>query len=233
MLTPELRQEIFEVTKAHWEHAVQGDVFVGIAAGKEIGHRIADHVDDETTKLLVSRFDCAHQMKSTGAGMPRSMGDVWVKSNGIYNPINIKAGETGKNGQPNMVSLKKLLRALLARQLDSYYLLIVKGTFLSSGHTVAVYLVDLLDYLDFTVFDSGPGQIMMKEQQFYDAVARGYTPPNRSLQDKAEILYEMLVDADRRLIENRIKARRSLELALEKFPQALDRAIDQREFHLR
>src|SRR5579862_5705749 len=142
--------------------------------------------------------------------MPRSMGDIWVLSNGIYNPVNIKSGELGKQGQPNMVSLKKLLRALLLRQIDSYYLLLVKMK-LGASPQATVYLVDILDHLDVTTFDSGPGQIMLKERLFYQRMADGATPPILTLDEKIAKLFEMLEDADRRLLENRQKVQRTIQ----------------------
>ena len=48
------------------------------------------------------------------------MGDIWIKADGIYNPVNIKAGIVTA-GMPNIVSLAKLLTRLLKHQIDSYY----------------------------------------------------------------------------------------------------------------
>ena len=54
------------------------------------------------------------------------MGDLWLGSSGMYNPINVKAGVYGVGGQPNLVSLAKLTDGLLDHVIDSYYLLFVK-----------------------------------------------------------------------------------------------------------
>ena len=144
------------------------------------------------------------------------MGDVWLFDNGIYNPINVKAGEAGKNGQPNMVSLTKLLDALLSHEIDSYYLLIVKMQIaglptaaeiplrLDAAHIVPhVYFVDMLEYLDFITFDAGPGQAMLKERQFYDAFDRGEKRPLLNVTQKVTQLVALLEDGDKRLIANR------------------------------
>lgn len=117
---------IQNATTAHWQTRLQTSEFRRLASGKEIGHRIADLVDEETTSLIAQSFPTKRQRRRDGTVMSRSMGDIWVLSNGMYNPLNVKAGEADRNGQPNMVSLKKLLRALLLHQIDSYYLLIVK-----------------------------------------------------------------------------------------------------------
>lgn len=206
-----------ERTEAYWNAEVRSDEFQALAQGKEIGHRIADFVDERTTAMLREAFPTRQELGTNGRPRPRSMGDVWIQSQGIYNPVNVKAGEAGKNGQPNMVSLTKLLDTLLARQIDSYYLLIVKMRIEGFPATAEVpdealeraeivpnvYLVDMLDYLPFVTFDSGPGQAMLKEKQFYDAVDSGWVPPEQPLAEKVRLLVELLEDGDRRLIVNR------------------------------
>lgn len=192
--------KILELTRDFWQIEITKPSFHSLAMGKEIGHRIADKVDDQTTSIIAKNFDTKTQLKKNGTSMPRSMGDIWVRAsnNQIYNPLNVKAGETDKHGQPNMVSLKKLLRTLLLRQIDSYYLLIVKMR-LNDPVTVSVYLEDLLDYLDYVAFDSGPGQIMLKERQFYEAVDNGVVPTAMTMDDNIKRLLRLLEDADRRL----------------------------------
>lgn len=146
----------------------------------------------------------------------------------------LEARDPNKNPQPNMVSLKKLLKALVNHQIDSYYLLIIKVRADGNGDfTADVYLVDLLDYIDFATFDSGPGQIMLKEAAFYSAVAMGYEPPKRTLLEKIEILASMLDDADRRLIENRTIARERLAVMLAEYRESIDKPINQEAFHLK
>lgn len=198
---------------------VRTEEFRALFSGKEIGHRIADYVDERTTQMLEESFTAVHELDSAGRVRARSMGDLWLQSGGIYNPINVKAGEAGKNGQPNMVSLTKLLDALLRHQIDSYYLLIVKMR-LSSVPASAevpesrltpdeiaanVYLVDMLEYLDYITFDAGPGQTMLRERQFYEAADSGWRPPKQTIGNKVSRLIDLLEDGDRRLIENRRK----------------------------
>ncbi len=167
MLTQSEMSFIRRLTEDYWFAEVQEPEFMRIAAGKEIGHKIGDMVDEKTTQLLkdCGKFTILHQ-QSGGAAASRSMGDLWVEADGIYNPVNIKAGEYGKNGQPNLVSLKRVLTALADCLIDSYYLLIMKIGRSDSGFLPHVYFVDMLDFLDYTVFDSGPGQMMLKEAHF-------------------------------------------------------------------
>lgn len=210
MITPSDLKVIEELTRKFWEQQVKTEEFHGLFQGKEIGHRIADYVDERTTAMLEKEFEVVHEVDSQGKKRARSMGDVWIKSGGIYNPVNVKAGEAGKNGQPNMVSLTKLIDAILSEEIDSYYLLIVKME-LSIGKddgriiTPRVYLVDMLDYLNFITFDSGPGQSMLKEKQFYDAFASGFQPEALTLAQKLQKMIDLYEDGNRRLLENRQK----------------------------
>jgi len=131
--------------------------------------------------------------------------------------INIKAGEYGKSGQPNLVSLKRVLVALANCLIDSYYLLIMKVERTESGYEPHVYFVDMLDFLDYTVFNSGPGQMMLKEAHFYPAVDALYSEgryapePILSLSEKVEKLYATLERADQQLYSDRERKRAQIQ----------------------
>lgn len=231
MIENAMLQQIHDLTWRYWQERTQEPAFLQLASGKEIGHRIADMVDEQTTALIEDSFPTKRQRKRDGSIMPRSMGDIWVLSNGIYNPVNVKAGEAGRNGQPNMVSLKKLLRAILLHQVDSYYLLIVKMR-LSADIGADTYMVDILDYLDFVAFDSGPGQIMLKERQFYHFVDSGGIPAAISMDDKIQRLFGLLEDADRRLLENRARVLATIQEMRATYLANRDRPIDQAGLNL-
>ena len=164
-------------------------------------------MDDNTTALLTLAYPYAtkQQHDKQSRQVKRSMEDIWLKCSEIYHPINIKTGVSGRGGAPNMVSLKKVLRALLLCQIDAYYLLMVK---LELGKPIrcAVYFVDMLDYLDYVSFDSGPGQIMLKADAFFAAMERGECPAQRTMQQKVQKLLDLLEDSVRRLVTNRQKA---------------------------
>jgi len=207
-------KSVESLTREFWQAQVATDEFQKLFQGKEIGQRIASYVEENTTKMLGNSFDVMREVDYKGKKRSRSMGDFWVKSNGMYNPVNVKAGEAGKNGQPNMVSLTKLIEAILDEEVDSYYLLIVKmdrlkmpsvaarSEFLITPH---VYLVDMLDYLQYITFDSGPGQAMLKEKLFYEAYRSGNIPPTLTLAAKLAKMIDLYEDGNRRLIENRVK----------------------------
>jgi hypothetical protein len=83
------QQTILSLTTAFWTQEITTPEVAAIASGKEIGHRIADLVDDKTTALLETHLTAQRQRKADGSVAPRSMGDIWIHSNGMYNPINV------------------------------------------------------------------------------------------------------------------------------------------------
>ena len=107
------------------------------------------------------------------------------------------------NGQPNLVSMQKLLDYLLNRWIDSYYLLVIKFDISASTVTHKLTLVDMLDWLEFVTYDAGPGQIMLRERDFIAAYDSGDIPPERSVPEKAEMLFELFEQKLTALFENR------------------------------
>ncbi len=197
-----MQNKIVRLTNEHWTAHVQDAGFAELVSGKEPGHRMADYVDDRTTALLKVHLDTRQEGKPDGSPRKRSMGDVWVHSGGIFNPVNIKSGEQGMNGQPNLVSMQKLLDYIFHFWIDSYHLLIIKFD-LAETITHKVFLVDLLDWTDFITFDAGPGQIMLREKDFYDAHDSGYSPQKRPIAEKVESLFTRFEQGVRSLFANR------------------------------
>lgn len=196
------QMKIEALTATFWGQHVGDKGFQEITRGKEVGHRIADYVDDRTTALLKVSFDTRYEADGRGKLRKRSMGDVWLAGNGIYNPVNVKAGLQDMNGQPNLVSMQKLLDYILNHWIDSYYLLIVKFALGDSIRHKAV-LVDMLDWLDFIAYDAGPGQIMLRERDFYEALAAGHRPAHRSMPEKVDHLFSRFESGVDSLIRNR------------------------------
>lgn len=202
MLSNETMDEIFSKTKRYWEREVKKPDILSIAKGKEIGHKLADIVDEKTTALLTVEFTTTHQRDARGLKRARSMGDLWLKDEGIYHPINVKTGIVGSEGQPNLVSLKKVLSAIMSRQIDSYYLLIVKMDIQADSIAPSIYFIDMLDWLDCVTFDSGPGQMMLKAVHFF----KDYSPRKSGDSDikaKVQRLMELYESGEKRLRENR------------------------------
>lgn len=213
MLSAETLTSIQSETLAYWKGEVQKPEIIGIAKGKEIGHKLADLVDEKTTALLTVKYLTKHQRDAKGHRRSRSMGDLWLHDNGIYHPVNVKTGIVGAEGQPNLVSLKKILRAIMARQIDSYYLLMVKMHIRTRRIDPSVYLVDMLDWLDYVTFDSGPGQMMLKAVKFFDAFDAKKVKL-LGIKDKVRRLMDLYEDGERRLKANR---KRDLERYKQEF----------------
>ena len=214
-----LQKRILRLADSHWKRHVQDSGFAEIVDGKEPGHRMADYVDDKTTALLKVKLDTRYEGNVNGSVKKRSMGDIWVRStSNIYNPINIKSGLQGMRGQPNVVSMEKLLNYLFRCWIDSYYLLVVKFDISErSNITHRTYFFDLLDWTDFITYDAGPGQIMLKEQDFYDAYDSGSALPRLSIQKKMERLFSLFEQQMEALFQNRRKRLLRQHKQLEQF----------------
>ncbi|MBN1394044.1 MAG: hypothetical protein JW959_03350 [Pirellulales bacterium] len=89
MLEKATGSKIIQITDAWWGKHVREPTFSALVTGKEPGHRMADYVDDKTVSLLKVEFDTRYEADSRGRVRRRSTGDVWIRSNGIYNPINV------------------------------------------------------------------------------------------------------------------------------------------------
>jgi hypothetical protein len=215
-LSAKLQKQIESQTRNFWTEHVGDSGFQEITRGKEVGHRIADYVDDRTTALLKVDFDTRYEADSSGSPRKRSMGDVWIADGNIFNPVNVKAGLQDMKGQPNLVSMQKLLDYILNRWIDSYYLLIVKFS-LGSPIRQRTVMIDLLDWLDFAAYDAGPGQIMLKESEFFEALDDRRTPVRSTMQDKVDRLFEKFEYGVKSLIENRQKRLHRQRKQVEKF----------------
>ena len=220
------QSRIKSLTNAHWAEHVTDAGFAELTAGKEPGHRIADYVDDRTCALLKINLDTRYEGDRSGRIRKRSLGDIWVRSQGIYNPINVKSGLQDMRGQPNVVSMQKLLDYILRRQIDSYYLLIVKFS-LSTSISHKLYFIDVLDWIDFVTYDAGPGQIMLREQDLYEELEAGHNPARRTIFEKVDTLFNLFESQLRSLFVNRQKRldrQRQMSRQFQRAPFAVDQS---------
>ncbi len=204
MLTANMIRRVTDETLMYWQREVRQQYFIELAKGKEIGHKMADLVDEKTTALLTVKHRTKYEYNSNGQRRARSMGDVWLLDGNIYHPVNVKTGVVGSEGQPNLVSLKKVLSAIIERQIDSYYLLMVKMVIRDDAGDIepSVVFTDMLDWLSYTTFDSGPGQMMLKAKAFFAA----YNPTmvqTRTISEKVSDLFTLYKEGERRLRVNR------------------------------
>ncbi len=230
MLENTTHKKILDLTNRYWKKHTKETTFSRLVSGKEPGHRMADYVDDKTVSLLKIEFDTRYEANSRGQIKRRSMGDVWIHSNGMYNPVNVKSGEQLKNGQPNVVSMQKLLDYIFKRWIDSYYLLIVKFH-LGNSIEHKAYLIDLLDWLEFIAFDAGPGQIMLREADFYQAHESGIRPRSSDISSKVEKLFSIFERGMRNLLTNREKRLQRQRGLFQAFATAGEFTIDQSEMN--
>lgn len=234
MIEEAIQRKLRSACEVFWAKHMKTSAFKTRVAGKESGHKIADWVEDETTQHIEKTYDpglsgqesiVGYQRDKKNNPVARGIGDIWIYSNGIYNPVDIKTGTItntqGKaiRGSPNLVALKKLLTAICERKIDSYYLLIVR--FDLRKVSPLVHFVDLLDCLDYVRFDSGPGQIMLKQKNFYEAFDNNGVKSNTiGLEEKIKKLSEILKKGNAGLIENRKNTAKHLKEIAEKFNES-------------
>lgn len=232
MIEKAIQEKLRSVCQDYWAALMKKEEFQDRVTGKESGHRIADWVEEKTAQLIEDTFRKDYDSVSDGEKpivgyqrdkkdnpVDRGIGDIWIYSKGIYNPVNIKTGIiTDTQGQPNLVSLRKLLTAICERKIDSYYLLIIR--FDLKEEEPVVHFVDLLDCLEYVHFDSGPGQIMLKQKDFYDAFVHSKATSNTiKLIEKAKKLLEMFKEGNVKLAENRKDAEKNLEKIVSQFDE--------------
>jgi len=213
MIDKATRLKVQKIVEEFWSKKaeVDGDFKRLLSGTGEVGHSIAAFVQADTIEELSEKgVEIGIQTnKASGKPLKRSFGDFWIRSNGIYNPVNIKAGEFDKNGQPNLVSLSRLLSFLLHEQVDCYYVLIIKISQVSVKDKMRfiphVYFVDMLDYLDYVSYNAGPGQLMIKEKEFYKALESGKTTKHLSVDERVLKLASIFQEGLDRLILDRRK----------------------------
>jgi hypothetical protein len=210
MLDEAVQKDIIRTTQAFWdEQCFRPGLRNRMKRKKEKGQGLANWVEEKTVDMLEDAFDESAAFQRSivkgKARRDRSMGDIWIESDGVFNPINVKtgvkvSGEPSK-GQPNLVSLNKITDALLNRWIDSYYLLFIHFV---DGRppTAQVSLVDLFWIMEaYASFNSGPGQLMLK--------ARDFDRPPRSIykvKDAGEALAYLVAkreDGNYKMIEKR------------------------------
>jgi hypothetical protein len=144
--------------------------------GKESGHSYASPMEDLVREILIEKLGAKKSSKD------RSLADVYLDDN----LINVKFGspkmqKSGKPkyGQPNMCAMKRIMKNFYQDStIDSYYIIKVN---LNAGN-YSIHVFDMLDYIDYLTWNSGTGQIMLKENEFYKDVDTFV--PNFTLEEK-------------------------------------------------
>jgi hypothetical protein len=223
------QRRLLATLEREWDTEVASSEFKRLCRGKERGHRIADRVEERTVEFIrADGFPVAFQHGLDKKGpSDRSMGDIWLLSGSppIYNPINVKAGIASGSGQPNMVALEKLTKAILNHEIDSYWLLLIRIDASLAELTASMMLINIFDYLDLMAFDSGPGQLMLRSKLFYDYIQAGGKPSPLTLSETVRRLVEIRHDGDARLFQNRRRKLAQLKKKEETFDA--ERPVDQ------
>lgn len=220
MLSNEKKTQIISLVTEYWNDQLF-PLLGETLSGKEIGHKIADIIDEKTTSLLHAQMEAGFERDGKGSPRSRSMGDIWIKDGGIYHPMNVKAGITGSEGQPNMVSMHKLLNNLIKGVIDSYYILYVKVSLEGEKPQAKITLVDLLDIIPYLAFDAGPGQIMLKSKRFFELYNESSIDlANTSVSQKTKLLFELMIDGEERLIKNRAKRLEAIRIHMNAYKDA-------------
>jgi hypothetical protein len=163
------------------------DVF--LFEGKEKGHSNASPIEDVISDILVSNLNAK---KAVGS---RELGDVYINDNFI----NIKFGDEGF-GQPNMCSMNRIMKKFVeSNEIDSYNIIKVKMT--NDAYSIKVF--DMFDYIDYITWNSGTGQIMLKEAEFYRNI--DLEIESISIEEKKKKIAELYIKGQNEHINLRIK----------------------------
>ncbi len=175
MLTNDKIQSIKQIIQS--DDRFQSKITEAISyTGKESGHSYASPMEDLVREILIEKLGAKKSSKD------RSLADVYLDDN----LINVKFGspkmqKSGKPkyGQPNMCAMKRIMKNFYKDStIDSYYIIKVN---LNAGN-YSIHVFDMLDYIDYLTWNSGTGQIMLKENEFYKDVDTFV--PNFTLEEK-------------------------------------------------
>ncbi|HEV3047800.1 MAG TPA: hypothetical protein VGY13_10620 [Solirubrobacteraceae bacterium] len=222
MLDRATQRRVIRTTEQIWTAGGRdAELDEALRGGSVSGRDVAKWVEKLTTTELKAAFGAraTFEIKKDGTRSKSSIGDIWIKGGGIFNPINIKTSvisPRGAGGSPNIVALKKVTAGVFKRQIDSYYLLFVHLVN-EQPPSVRVRLVDLFHIVrDYVRFDSGHGQLMLNAKKFHD-----HPPPPKyaAVEASAALAYlqEIRADGNRRLAANREKDLRTMTAAMAGF----------------
>jgi len=155
---------------------------------KEPGHSFHGPFEAKLVEKLIEADSDFTEPEET-----RSSDDVKYK---ITNWFNIKFGYD-KNGNPNICSMKRLFKYLHEGLIDSYYILSV------DAFGPVYQLFDIYDYLDYTNFNYGTGQLMLKEGRFKEVYNFNETF-NLTREEKIIKIADMMhVECERHIIQKK------------------------------
>ena len=181
---------------------------------KEAGHSMASQIEDKCYEILIEKgYNLLKEMDKNGKPLDRSFSDFILYNDGYSYNINVKFNNSEKPGQPNICSCNRMMDQFSDEKFNSYYILKVKYN--NKTGNLNVYFVDIFDFASCLTFNSGTGQIMLKEKQFYEAYDSNQTKP-LSTTERMDFTYALYQTENEKHIKLRTKQgnERKQQLAL-------------------
>ena len=203
MLSKDLIKDFEKQIDDFWkEEIIHNDDFVDMLQRNEAGHGLANYIESTTIRQLKEIAKERYQIKNEIN--KRSMGDFWIQetNSDFYTPINIKTGI--ETGSPNIVSINKIIDSIYNREIDSYYLFIIKFKLQKSKWLVEICkILNLFDILDYISFNLGPLQLMLNESKLYKNIKNIDATSTYSLKDILKKIHEFYSSNLNQFIKNR------------------------------
>jgi hypothetical protein len=155
-----------------------------IQKSDEIGHSHGPGVQKIVGKLLSEHCELDYEKDKKGNPIKRAFSDNIIKGN----PNNVKFTTKNSSGQPNLVSMNRMIKHVFENHNDTYYVTVVHYDMTTK--TVDVKLVNILQFIDCLSYNSGPGQIMIKTEIF-DSEYKKYIKNERPVKDYYQITKEL------------------------------------------
>jgi len=171
---------------------------------KEAGHSMASQVEQKVVDILNRNgFAITKDVDKKGKQKERSYFDFNIKFNQHNVGINVKFNASQKFGQPNICSMNRTLDYFKKEQnFNSYYILKIRHDKVTKQ--ISVCLADIFDYTHCLTFNSGTGQLMLQEKEFYQAYNNKQVK-NLSHYEKIKFFYDLYDSENEKHIKLRIK----------------------------
>ena len=128
---------------------------------KEKGHALAPIIEECVCDCLVKNgYPITFERNADGTKKTRACSDLLF--DGHF--VNVKFGVSKGKGQPNISSINRMMWNLENTDCDSYYLIKIRLI----DDKIHIYFIDILNHPDLITADTGTGQMMLKEEHFYN-----------------------------------------------------------------
>lgn len=149
--------ESFLKEKLHDSYFVDFDS--EIEKSDEIGHSHGPGVQKIVGKLLSDHLEVEYEKNKKGENKKRAFSDNII--NGFINNVKFTIKE---NGCPNLVSMNRMIKHVFDKKNDTYYVTMIYYNIINK--LIDVKFVNILQFIDCLIYNSGPGQMMIKQELF-------------------------------------------------------------------